>query len=138
MTTSTASNTFGQLLQAAASQPEPQRLLFVFAAAELPDGATAQQRRRFAAGQGGALTPLACVDKDPADLTTFEALSAESRAACPPWDLVFIAALGGQSGRPPSSGQVEAALQTIVKGVQSGRLGAFLALDAAGEPVRFS
>ena len=94
---------FEQLLQAAAAQPEPQRLLFVFAAAELPDDASPAQRERFAAGQGGALVPLACVDKDPADLTDFEALVAESRQASPPWQAVFIAGLAGENGRPPSA-----------------------------------
>ena len=50
------SSHFRQLLQAAAAQPDPQRLLFVFAAAELPDDPTPAQRERFAAGEGGALT----------------------------------------------------------------------------------
>jgi hypothetical protein len=35
---------FDQLLQAAAAQPEPQRLLFVLATAGLPDDATVSQR----------------------------------------------------------------------------------------------
>lgn len=47
-------SSFDDLLHAARAQPEPQRLLFVFAAAELPDDATPAQRARFAAGQGGA------------------------------------------------------------------------------------
>src|SRR5215207_1626424 len=77
----TSPSQFELLLQAAASQPEPQRLLFVFAAAELPADASAAQRARFEAGQGGALTPLACVDKAVGDLSSFEALVAESRRA---------------------------------------------------------
>ena len=51
---------FYPFLQAAATQPEPQRLLFVFAAAELPDDATPAQRLRHAACAGGALAPSAC------------------------------------------------------------------------------
>ena len=49
---------FDQLLLAAAAQPEPQRLLFVFATAELPEDATPAQRERFAAGGGGTLSPV--------------------------------------------------------------------------------
>ena len=56
-------SSFDDLLLQARQQAEPQRLLFVFSGAELPDDATAQQRARFEAGAGGALTPLMCVDK---------------------------------------------------------------------------
>ena len=42
---------FDLLVQAAAAQPQPQRLLFVFAGAELVPDATAAQRERFEAGQ---------------------------------------------------------------------------------------
>ena len=81
---------FQLLLHAARSQPEPQRLLFVFAAAALPDAATAEQRSRFAAGEGGELAPVMCVDKDPHALTTFAALAAESRYTGQPWQVVFV------------------------------------------------
>src|SRR5512133_63398 len=101
---------FEQLLKTASEQVEPQRLLFVFTQAELPADATWEQRERFKAGRGGALKPLACVDKSPAELTTFEALVDESRNACPPWQVLFIAALSGQEGRPPSSALVDSAL----------------------------
>jgi hypothetical protein len=129
---------FEQLLQAAAAQAQPQRLLFVFAAAELPQDASAEQRTRFEAGQGGALAPLACVDKDPADLTTYDALVAESRAASPPWHVVFIGALSGQGGRAPTAQQVEDALRGMVEAVRAGRFGGYLALGPTGEPLRFS
>ncbi|HQS32831.1 MAG TPA: ribonucleotide reductase subunit alpha, partial [Polaromonas sp.] len=71
-------SSFDDLLQAARAQPEPQRLLFVFAGVELPDDATPEQRQRFAAGQGGALVPLMCVDKRPDELASFGALMQES------------------------------------------------------------
>jgi hypothetical protein len=129
---------FQQLRQAALAQPEPQRLLFVFAAAELPDDATPEQRERFAAGQGGALAPLACVDKDPTDLTSWEALVAESRRASPPWQVVFIAGLAGQAGRAPSAEAIDSALETMVENVRQGRFGGYLALDPGGAPLAFS
>ncbi|MES2633234.1 MAG: ribonucleotide reductase subunit alpha [Pseudomonadota bacterium] len=128
---------FHQLLQAAAAQPSPQRLLFVFAGAELPDDATAAQRARFEAGEGGALQPLACVDKHPHELSQFEALVEESRATCPPWRVVFIAALGGTGNAEPSDGQVDAGLGSMVESVRVGRLQGMLALDPQGDPVYF-
>lgn len=131
------SPTFDQLLAAAAAQPQPQRLLFVFTAAELPDDATPMQRQRFEAGEGGALTPLACVDKEPAELSSFAALVEEARQATPAWQVVFIAGLSGQNGEPPSDGQVDSALGAMVEGVRTGRLDTYLALDPQGEPVAF-
>jgi hypothetical protein len=134
----TSPSHFELLLQAAASQPEPQRLLFVFAGAELPADATPAQRERFEAGQGGALTPLACVDKAANDFATFDALVAESRHASPPWQVVFIAGLAGKGGKPPSPAQVDSALQTMVENVRAGRFGGYLALGPDGEPLTFS
>jgi hypothetical protein len=124
---------FDQLLQAAAAQPEPQRLLLVFASAELPEDATPAQRLRFAAGKGGALAPLMCVDKDPAQLAGFDALVAESRDAGPPWQVVFAAGLSGSGGRPPGAAQIEQALQAMVERVRSGQIEGLLALDASGD-----
>jgi hypothetical protein len=129
---------FQQLRQAALAQPEPQRLLFVFAAAELPDDASAAQRERFAAGQGGALVPLACVDKSPEALASWEALVAESRLASPPWQVVFIAGLAGQGNRAPSAQAVDSALETMVENVRQGRFDGYLALDPGGGPLTFS
>jgi hypothetical protein len=129
---------FQQLLQAAAAQPEPQRLLFVFAAAELPADATPAQRQRFHAGQGGALAPLMCVDKAPEDLAGFAALLAESRQAGPPWQVVFAASLAGSDGRPPSKAQTDTALESMVGAVRGGGVGRFAAYGPTGEPLQFS
>ena len=134
----TSPSHFELLLQAAASQPEPQRLLFVFAGAELPPDASPAERARFESGRGGALVPLACVDKAPDELGSFEALVAESRHASPPWRIVFIAGLPAQGGRPPSPALVDSALQAMVEKVRSGRFDGYLALGTDGEPLSFS
>jgi hypothetical protein len=91
--------TFDELLDAARQQPEPQRLLLLFAAAELPDGSTAAERARFEAGQGGALVPQVCVDKAPEELQDFAALVEEAKLFTQGWSIVFVAALSG-SKRP--------------------------------------
>lgn len=69
---------FNDLLTAARQQPDVQRLLLVFAAASLPANATAQQRAAFESGESGELSPLMCVDKDPADWQDFVAMEAEA------------------------------------------------------------
>ena len=132
---------FHQFLQAAASQPEPQRLLFVFATAALPDDATPAQTERFLAGGGGTLTPWMTVDKGVDDLVDFAALLAESREAGQStdstWQVVFAAGLSGRNGQAPSSDQVEAATQAMVEGVRVGRIENYLALDTSGEALQF-
>ena len=51
-------SSFDDLLLAARQQAQPQRLLFVFASAGVPDDASPAQRASFLAGQGGTLTPF--------------------------------------------------------------------------------
>ncbi|MDQ6629365.1 MAG: ribonucleotide reductase subunit alpha [Pseudomonadota bacterium] len=129
---------FDQLLEAAAAEPEPQRLLFVFATAELPDDATPAQRQNFAAGGGGTLTPLMCVDKGTDELASFDQLVAESRKAGPPWHVVFTAGLSGRNGQQPSAQQVERALEAMLERVRGGMIGSLLALDPSGEALHFT
>ena len=119
-------SSFDDLLHAARAQPEPQRLLFVFAAAELPDDATPAQRARFAAGQGGALVPLMCVDKTPQELPSFSALVEEARQFTAPghdWALVFAAALSGTLNQVPTSASNDASscgvLSTHISGTRA-------------------
>jgi hypothetical protein len=128
---------FQQLLDAAAEEPEPQRLLFVFAGAEQPDHPTAEQLSRFKAGGGGALAPIMCVDKAPDQITSFEALVAESRKAGPPWQVVFAAGLSGRDGHPPAPAQIETALEKMVYAVRLGGVSAFADFSALGEPLQF-
>jgi hypothetical protein len=129
---------FDDLLRAARAQPEPQRLLFVFAGAEMPERPTAAQRAAFEAGEGGALAPLMCVDKDAAELAGFEALAAEAARAGPPWAIVFTAALSGRGSLPPAGHETDAALQHMVDSIKAGRLDGMLPFDRSGEPVRLA
>jgi hypothetical protein len=129
---------FADLLAAARRQPEPQRLLFVFAGAELPANATAEQRAQFEAGEGGELAPLMCVDKSVDELDGFDALAAEAAQAGPPWAIVFTAALAGRHGRVPSREEAAAPLQIMVDSVKAGRLDGMLAFNRHGVPVRLA
>jgi hypothetical protein len=128
---------FDDLLDAARHEPDPQRLLFVFAGVELPDDATPAQRQRFAEGAGGALVPLMCVDKALDELQTFAELVEESRASGPDWAIVFVAALGGRGERLPTSADAEAPLQQMVDAIKNGSHGAYIPFDRAGRPVVF-
>lgn len=123
---------FAYLIHSAQQQSEPQRLLFVFAGVELPDDATAEQRRAFEQGHGGAPVPLMTVDKNPADLTTFEALADEASTMHAGWRLVFIAALGGRNKQPPSVTDVDRALANMEDAIKQGRISNLLVLDRAG------
>ncbi|MCV0416547.1 MAG: ribonucleotide reductase subunit alpha [Brevundimonas sp.] len=133
----TTDSHFRQLVAAAQDQPDPHRLLFVFAAAELPQDSTPTQRARFLAGQGGALVPLMCVDKAPEDLRDFDALTEESHRAGPPWTMVFAAGLAGRNGHPPDKREIDGALQVMVEAVRDGGFGRFAAYDRDGDPIIF-
>jgi hypothetical protein len=129
---------FDDLLQAARKQRELQQLLFVFAGAELPAGASAAQRAQYEAGEGGELAPLMCVDKAAAELAGFDALCAEAAQAGPPWAIVLTAALSGRNGQPPSGADIDAALQHMVEAVKAGRLDGMLPFNRQGEPVHLA
>ena len=108
---------FADLLSAAAQQAEPQRLLFVFTRAELPDRYSEAQKAQFLKQQGGALAPVMCVDKLPSELTDFASLVRESEKTGQAWDIVFASSL--------------------IESVKFGGVSAFLAFDRAGELVVF-
>jgi len=129
---------FDDLLRAARDQAVPQRLLFVFTAAGLPDDATPEQRADFEAGEGGTLTPLMCVDKTPEELPSFDALVEESRQFGARWDVVFVAALPGTATHPPSGEDAEASLKDMVEAIKSGRIDGYIPFDAEGQPVQFA
>lgn len=128
---------FADLLGAARSQPDPQRLLFVFAGSALPVDATEPQRQQFERNQGGELTPLMCVDKAVDELTHFDALAAEAVQAGPPWSIMFAAAMSGRNGAAPSSAEARAPLQKMIDAIKSGQLNGMLPFDRHGDPVQF-
>lgn len=131
-------SSYADFLHAAHAQPEPQRLLFVFAEAELPDAHTQGQQERFQSGEGGALTPVMCVDKLPGELSDFASLADESRHTGQRWDIVFAASLPGKDGAAPSSSDAERPLKMMIDSIHRGAIEKFLAFDRNGDAVQFS
>lgn len=130
-------SSFGDLLREARLQPEPQRLLFVFAGAELPEDCTPEQRARFLEGEGGALVPLMAVDKAPDELADFAALAEESRRFGCIWSVVFVAALSGRGGRMPTGADTDRSLKRMIEAIKAGTIDPFLPFDRQGHPLLF-
>ncbi|MDX5299591.1 MAG: ribonucleotide reductase subunit alpha [Gammaproteobacteria bacterium] len=128
---------FDDLLSAARQQPEPQRLLFVFVGAELPEDATEEEKARFESGEGGALVPVVCVDKGLDELEDFEQLAEESRHTGKEWVMVFAAGMSGRAGIAPSSDEAIQPLNMMVEAIRLGHIGQFLAFDREGDVVAF-
>lgn len=129
-------NSFSDFLLAAKQQDQPQRLLFVFVRAELPEHASLEERARFDAGQGGTLAPLMCVDKLPEEIGDFVQLRTESEQMGPSWQLLFAASLAGRGGKAPGSAEAEPHLNRMIEAIKQGRVQQLLAFDRQGEPQR--
>ena len=127
---------YADLIAAAHAQAEPQRLLFVFARAELPEDATAIQMQGFAAGHGGALAPVVCVDKLPAEQPNFAGLVEESAKTGINWDIVFVTTMSGRAGIAPNSDEAAQALNMMVESVRQGSFASLLAFDRTGAAVQ--
>lgn len=130
-------SSFQDLLDAAQQQPEPQRLLFVFAKVELPQNATAEQRERFDNREGGTLTPSLCVDKAPTEIESFAALVAESETTGQDWDMVFVGSLSGRAGIAPSADEAAQPLRFMVNAINNGQVAQFATFDRNGMVLQF-
>lgn len=128
-------SSYTDLLKAASSEPEPQRLMFVFCQAELPDDASDAEKAGFANGEGGALTPVVCVDKMPEEVSDFQALVEESKQTGQDWHVVFVAAMSGRGGVPPTSDEAQQPMTMMVESVRLGHVGNYLPLDRAGQAI---
>lgn len=129
---------FATLLEAAAQQPEPQRFLFVFLQASLPEFASEKETKNFEAGLGGQLMPVFCVDKPLDELTDFASLVSEAKQMGEEWQIVLVAAMSGMNGQMPTSEDAEEPLQHMTNQVAAGEsLNAFLAFRQDGTSVHF-
>ena len=118
------SQLFSELLTMTAQQSEPQRLLFLFAQTDEKNPKKNKKHKK------GTITPTMCVDKLPAELTTFENLVAEADNISKDWDFIFIAGLSGQNGQAPSEDDAEPYLNKMTNDVASGSdLSRYVVLD---------
>lgn len=117
-------------------QSSPQRMLFVFTKAELPGEHTKDQQEQFKARKGGALTPVLCVDKLASAQVSFVNLVEESGHTGKDWDIVFVACMNGTSADVTESAEAEEPLKEMVKSIQVGSIGNYLAFNRDGEMVR--
>jgi hypothetical protein len=117
---------YGELLAAARSQSQPQRMLFAFARAEKTQESS------------GSLLPVMCVDKTLAELGSFEDLVAESRHMGADWDIVFVSSLSGRDGKAPAAAEAEAPLNMMVTYIHTGQIERFLAFSKDGELLSIS
>lgn len=76
------------------------------------------------------------VDKAPDELGCFADLVAESQQMGQPWQIVFVAGLGGRMGIPPADKETHEALEMMVKSIQQGAISSFLAYDKDGTPLQ--
>ncbi|MBK1705007.1 hypothetical protein [Halochromatium glycolicum] len=114
---------FQDLLDMAAMQDEPQRLLLVLAKTDSESTNGSSQRT-------GTISPVICNDKLPSEIESFAALVAEADEITQDWDLILIASLDGERGHAPSSEQAQAHLNKMVSDVQNGQdLSRYLILD---------
>lgn len=126
------------LIQVARTQPDPQRLLFVFTRVDAPPAdALPQQHAAYKEGRGGTLTPLACLDKTSDEVGSFTQLNAEAVQHVPDWSIVFVAALGGRGGRLPTTEEAEAPLNKMVEMVKTGRIEGLAPFDNKGDVLAF-
>ncbi len=128
-------SSYRDLIEASSCQQEPQRLLFVFCRAEMPDDASAEEKAAFERGEGGALIPVICVDKTPDEAPDFKALAEESRATGQSWNVVFITAMSGRGGTAPSTDEAQQPMTMMVESIRLGHVSKYLPLDSQGNAV---
>ena len=127
------------LLTVGKQQADPQRFLFVFLQASLPDDHDELDKQRFHSGKGGELRAIMCVDKGLEELTDFSDLVTESEQMGQDWIMVLIACLSGRNGMLPTSEEAEQPLKMMVQAVQNGGdLSKYLAFDKQGIMLHFS
>ncbi len=129
---------YESLLLAAKQQAEPQRLLFVFLRASLPENHKDAEANRFNSGRGGELQPIMCVDKTLDELGSFSDLVEESKQMGQDWQLVLVVGLSGRNGVAPSSSEADQPLKAMVQTVEmGGDLSKYVAFDREGTSVQF-
>ena len=126
------------MLETAKQQPEPQRFLFVFLNAVLPEEHTPEEAFLFSQGQGGQLRPVMNLTMGLDELTTFENMAAEVAQQEQDWQVVLVACVSGENGKAPTAREVKGPLQVLEHTILiGGDISAYTAFDRDGEHVQF-
>ncbi|WP_341501264.1 hypothetical protein [Gallaecimonas sp. GXIMD4217] len=119
---------FNDLLGYAKEQPDPQRLLLLFAKAE--------QSNKSKKNARGTLTPTMCVDKLPEEIADFDSLCREADGISRDWDFIFIASLAGAMGRAPSPEDAEPYLNKMTNDLMTGQnIAQYVIFDRQQNPI---
>jgi hypothetical protein len=130
-------SSYTDLISAAKSQEDLQKLLFVFTQADLPEDADTQQKENFLTGCGGALSPVMYVDKFPNEVEDFSTLIKQSREMKAAWEIVFVGALSGEGSVPPGMERIEKSFFKMIEDIKRGKFGSLIAFDCNGDIVSF-
>lgn len=121
---------FSDLLSMAGEQPDPQRILFLFAATDTTNKSKKRDDKK------GTIEPTMVVDKLPSELTTFSALVKEADSINENWDFVFIASLAGQMKQAPSSEDAQPYLDKMTDDVMTGsNIRRYVVFDREENPI---
>ncbi len=124
---------FDDLLQMTNEQPDPQRLLFLFANTEETNKSRKQDDKK------GTIEPTMVVDKLPSELTDFAALVKEADKINKDWNFVFIACLGGEKRMPPTSEDAEPYLNRMTNDIVTGNnINQYVVFDRQENPIQLS
>ncbi|GGK62566.1 ribonucleotide reductase subunit alpha [Amphritea balenae] len=123
---------FSDLLEMAATQDEPQRLLMLFAKAEGGSSNPKKQRKQ----QHGTIEPVMCVDKLPEEIESFKALVAEADNISKEWNFIIVAGLAGENGQAPTTEDADPYLNQMANGLTMGEdLSRYLIFDRDENPI---
>lgn len=121
---------FSDLLTMANEQPDPQRLLFLFANTQTT------KKTRKSDDKKGTIEPTMVVDKLPNELSTFSELVKEADSINREWDFVFIASLAGNNRQAPTSDDAATYLDTMTNDVISGKnIRRYVVFDRQENPI---
>ena len=121
---------FKDLLSYAKEQPDPQRLLFLFAKTELNNPKKSKKNAK------GTITPTMCVDKLPEELTDYASLIKEADGISSDWDFVFISSLSGGKKQPPTTEDADPYLNKMTNDITSGQnIARYVVFDRQDNPI---
>ena len=123
---------FNDLLEMTKKQPEPQRLLFLFAQ-------TGDTKGKIKKHQRGSISPVMCVDKLPEELSDFASLKKEADSVSKDWEFMFIAGLSGTDGKAPSSNDAEPYLNKMTNDLANGQdLSRYVVINRDEQPIEIA